>query len=508
MTRRRRKVRRNLWLLFAAALCIRLLFVAAVLEAQAPPELRRMNGDSREYLRLADHLATTGRYTPEDDVDLAVVSLVRTPAYPVVVAGFLKAESLLGLTPTVDQTGWHWARTGPGGEWALGGLFVLQAVGDALLCVLAALIAMRLWRRPIAGYVAGGLMALCPTGWGLSAVVLTDGWFALFVGVSAWLTLRAARSPRRGPALLAGVSWLTAALTKPTLLFWPLALPLFWWLSTEAEPASAGGEQPTIPRPLKRARPHNWRSRTLANLAICWLILVSGLLAWCSYNWQTKGVFTLSIVSERNLRFMYGPKIEVWDKLGRDAPQEVIQERYYDMGHQDLRWIAEPGMTPAEFVRRQREYIGLLLPLRPDLMARLYLRNLESNLVGSWDIFVNQLPPKNGEPIDVGGMGTGGRFTPLARGIFGPFFVAEGFKPLRWLLAALAVFAPIVALLRRRRLGPVLAIWLLCLYLLLTAATTGGQGSRILYPAYAPATALLAGWATLVRPRNQLPSRE
>jgi hypothetical protein len=240
--------------------------------------------------------------------------------------------------------------------------------------------------------------------------------------------------------------------------------------------------------------------RSLGRLAVCVGLLVATVVGWASYNGVKHGVFAYSIIGERNLRFMFGPRVETEATLGRKPPSDIVMRRYFELGHQDLRWLAEPGMTVAEYVRRQREYVGLMIDGRETLVAKRYLNHLESNLTDGWDILVNQLPPRSGEPIEIGGMGTGGTWTPLARTLMGGFFVAESHRPLRWTLVALAVTAPAVGLLRRsRRLTrESLALWIICLYFLLTAATTGGQGSRILYPAFAPAAVLLSGWLTLL----------
>lgn len=479
----RRVLRRDLMVIFVLALAIRLLYVAAVLEAQDAPELRRFNGDSKEYLRLGEQLATHGSYTADDDVYLQVIGLVRTPLYPAIVAAALKLESFAGLTPTPDTTDWHISRIGPGGKAALAGLFLVQAFCDALLAVLAAKIAWHLWRRRWSALVAGAFMAFCPTGWGLSAVVLTDGLFAFFVGLALWLTLRAARRRSWPTTLAAGAVWSLAILAKPTLTFFPFALPIIWWLA---------------------ARPrHSWRTtfqwRVLAQPIICILMLAGTTLAWTLHNKHTADVFAFSIVKERNLRFMFGPNVEVRAATGSE-PRALVRERYYTLGHQDRRWLAEPDMTPAEFVRRQREYIQLVIEQFPGLMARQYVHQLETNIVGHWDILINQLPPRDkAEPLEIGGMGAGGEWTPLARRIFGPFFKLDATKIIRWTCFALAVLAPLIPALgrNRRALRLALAIWLVALYFLLTSATTHSQGSRILYPAYAPAAVLIAGWGTL-----------
>ena len=500
MRSRRQRLRRGLALVFLLALAIRLLFAAAVLEAHEVTELRRLNGDSREYLRLGAHLAATGRYTAEEDVELRVISLVRTPLYPAVVASVLKVESLLGLAeaPTIRDAD---PTPTAGTKWGFGGLFVLQAVGDALLCVLTGLVAWHLWRRVFVAWLGAAMMAVVPTGWGLSAVILTDGLFALLATLALWLTLQAARGGSYQQAVGAGLVWVLSALAKPTLLMWPILLPVVWWLvrSSGRRDGSRGSEDRQTGSATSVAA-----SRTLLRFGLCWSILVAGLLGWCGYNYASKNVFTYSIVAERNVRFMYGPVVEMWHKYDERPPEGQVRERYSAMGHQEVRWYGEPGMTVAEYVRRQREYIGLMLPLRPDVLARLYGENLIANLEGSWDILVNQLPPRSGEPVEIGGMGTGGRATPVARTIFWPIFWLTAQPAVRWPLIGLALLAPLVVIRNCRRRGPVLAVWLFAMFILLTAATTSGQGSRILYPAYPSAMALLSGWLPRRRRRASL----
>ena len=447
-----------LLVIVAVALALRVAFVVAVLSTHGAADLLRLNGDTVEYHKLAAGLAGTGRYGA-GGVEMNVIGLVRVPLYPLLYAALLKTV---------------------GGKAAIGGLFLLQAAGDALLAGLAGLLAWRLWQNRTAALLAAGLLALDATGVGLSAAVLTDGPFALLVCGGVLLLLRAARTNRPWPAAACGLTLAAATLTKPTPLLLPLVLPPLWWLA-------AGGSDV------------KWQV-SLRNLALCLALFVLPVAAWAVRNKVQTNVLAVSTVTDRNLRFMIGPEAEMRSAAnGGRVAGELVWERYRQLAHADAAWLDQPGMTAAEFVRLQREYNGLLLRSFPAAAVRVYLADLEINVVGHWDILFRQLPVAGTAGVDREGFAPATGYAKAVRAALWPLFAAGEVKLLRWAFVALMLLAVAAAWAGKsphRR--PASVVGLVVLYLVLTAATTHSQGSRILYPAHAPVVALACGLPGLV----------
>ncbi len=449
-------------IVFVVALALRLLFVLGTVQGGTAAEFRRVNGDAQEYLRLAEHAAEVGRYTPEA-IDPRIVSVVRTPAYPMLIWGLTELRQAAwpavdGFEPEPNRDG-HPLTTR--GIYVV--LFFVQAVGGATLAAAAALLAQLIWRSNAAAWAAGLLVACNPTGWGLAAATLTDGPFGVLVGLGLFAPVHAARSAKWWPAVVAGVFWSLAALVKPTILLLPPGLVVIWLLA-------------------RRGRGRPWRV-ALPRMAICVGIFLATILGWSAWNHHRAGIFAFSTVSERNLRFMFGPQVEMRGVLGRRPTRTETRDRYYALGHQDLRWVAEPGMTPHEFTRRQREYVHLLFDQFPGGFLQLYPKHLEQNIIGSWDVRDRQLPPDRQE------LGT-----KVARLLTWPAFEVEAWKPLRWGLLVAAAGAVVIS----RRRGVAVAVLLVVCYFVALSGTTHSQGSRILFPAFMPQAVLAAGWVALL----------
>ena len=491
---------------FVAALLIRVAFVGATLASNTPSDVRGFNGDTLEYLWLAEGWRQRGGYVPPDDpanaqsLKARSVSLVRTPLYPAMVAGALAIENAVGLRPEGYDDAGDKPRVsrGPGGLFAYGLLFGVQELMDAALAALAALLAGRLWRSPVAAAVAGGAMAVSPSGWSGAAVLLTDHPFAFLSGAALWLTIKAARpsTPRRGllSAALAGVLWALAILMKPTLLFWPIALPIVWLVAR-------GPRLVSLPR----------GGAEWGRLALVVLPLVLTIVGWVAHNKAVHGVTAFSAVPERNLMMMIAPVVELRAEEaagGAPATRDRIRDLYEEVKDINGEFLADPDATVASVVQRRRDYASERIAPHKRIAAGVYVDNLVENVLSGWTSFDRQLPSRTramrrtGVDVPMGESAPAGEprtlLTRLARVAFWPATFLEDLWPVRLLIWLAGLGGFVLALFRRDARGPALACAAFIAYLLLTGATTYGQGSRILYPAFAPLYALAAGLLTLV----------
>lgn len=152
---------------------------------------------------------------------------------------------------------------------------------------------------------------------------------------------------------------------------------------------------------------------------------------------------------------------------------------------------------------------GEILKPFPWIVLRVYLSNLESNIVGRWDIFERQLPPPDTRDTSDQWLarytdGSPPAASRVLRLLFLPLFEIERAKPLRWVVLALAISASGLAAAqclsqrlakdppaRSKRWGALLGLATWSAYLILLAGTTAHQGSRILCPIH-PALVVLA----------------
>ena len=210
-------------------------------------------------------------------------------------------------------------------------------------------------------------------------------------------------------------------------------------------------------------------------------------------------MLAVSTVTDRNLRFMIGPEVEVRAAVGKKATPDLVSRRYFELAHEDDRWLNQPDMTAAEFVRLQREYVRLLLRNFPGLVFGQLVKGVEPNVVGHWDVLFRQLPVAGTPAVTRERFAVATGYAAAVRGLLRPLFVVDGIKLLCWAFVALALLVPAVAWARRRRpAGPATAVLLVVVYLVLTAATTHSQGSRILYPAHALVVAPAVGLPSVI----------
>jgi hypothetical protein len=114
------------------------------------------------------------------------------------------------------------------GDLDYGYVQVLQALVDAAMVFLIFGIAMRLYARPAAGYVAAGLYAVFPPAAHLATIPHLDAWAGILTILMTYLFVRVMQAPRRvGMWLVAlGVAAGMGAYFRPGLLLIPAALAI------------------------------------------------------------------------------------------------------------------------------------------------------------------------------------------------------------------------------------------------------------------------------------------
>jgi hypothetical protein len=417
-----------IWLsaIFVVAIGLRIAFAASVRHQLDDDHIIALNADQKEYLQLADNIATTGQYT-DKFIRSHNRGLVRTPGYPT----FLAIIKKLG-----------------GG---FGAIFYTQAVIGSFIPVLVTLLAMRVLQNRALAIVAGFIAALSAPGIASSGIILVDLLFAtLFVAgfTAMWFGIA------RGRIILcaiAGVAFAAAALVKPTLLLWPVALPVVFWCITRA----------------------NAQKLRLASMALIILLPASSMLAWCYRNYRVENIFILSSVSARNLRCMVAPVVEEWAKRGRYPSKKEVDRNYQRLGELHLAYLHSSGRSAAGLYRLQQTSAMEIFRANPGKTLSVYLIFVRQQFIEPWNSLKEQLPKGGILRSFVRAMDRAGSSKPFG-------FIWPILGTITILSAAIA--RPRVSAEHRGDIFAALALWITYAYFVLLAGTTTGQGSRILYP--------------------------
>lgn len=204
--------------------------------------------DQVGYQRLAHVLATTGKFTRYPDVQPFVPETIRTPLYPLFVAGVyrLARESHLAVA-------------------------AVQALLFGGLTLVVFALARRIASERVA-LAAAAATALFPPFPYYGALVLTEFLSTLLVTAGMWAAVRAVQTDRRSAYALAGLFIGLATLTRPTYALLPVALAGFAGVAAAWRGA------------WRRVLPWGW---TFVTLAIV-------LTPWFAYNYTYVHRITLS----------------------------------------------------------------------------------------------------------------------------------------------------------------------------------------------------------------------
>ena len=156
--------------------------------------------DQVGYQRLGHVLATTGMFTRTPDAQPFVPETIRTPGYPLFVAGVYRLA---------------------------GESHAAVAAAQAVLFALLTLVVFALTARLATGRVAvaaAAFTAVFPPIPYYGALVLTEVLCTVIVTLGIWTALRAVQNDRLGDYILTGVLIGLATLTRPTFVLFPIAL--------------------------------------------------------------------------------------------------------------------------------------------------------------------------------------------------------------------------------------------------------------------------------------------
>jgi hypothetical protein len=237
--------RRSLWIVCAVAAAHGLFFIW-----YQSPDWATAWSDQDGYRRLGQVLATTGTFTRFPDAPSFVPEVIRTPAYPLLVAAIYHVFGVGQIPVALVQTG----------------LFIG-------ICLLTYSAARRIVSEHTAWWAAL-VTALYPPIPYFGALVMTEVWTTLLFTVAMWLVLRGLNDRGMGHFALLGVVTGITALSRPAFVLFPIVLA---GVGLVALPLLRAGARPAV--------------RQWATMLVAFAIT---MLPWFAYNYATLGVFTLS----------------------------------------------------------------------------------------------------------------------------------------------------------------------------------------------------------------------
>jgi 4-amino-4-deoxy-L-arabinose transferase-like glycosyltransferase len=220
------------------------------------PDWRTQWSDQDGYRRLAEVLATTGKFTRFPEAPQFVPEVLRTPAYPLFVAVIYKVAGPRQLPVVLVQTA----------------LF-------AATCLLVFAIARRMAPESTALAAAGATALFSPLPY-FGALVMTELWTTFVLTVAIWIAVRALHSGRMTSYAALGVILGVTALSRPIYVLFPFAL------------VAVGLVVPFVSRrdvvePMDRRPSFGHWAVLLGAFAVT-------MLPWFMYNYVNVGRFTIS----------------------------------------------------------------------------------------------------------------------------------------------------------------------------------------------------------------------
>jgi 4-amino-4-deoxy-L-arabinose transferase-like glycosyltransferase len=404
--------------------------VGELLREKTPQDIQQFSSDSTEYLALAHQIAQTGRYVSPEKRYLRYWGLIRTPGYPVFCALF-------------DRLGWSPA-----------GILRTQALLGGGMTLLVYWLGRSMLGSRWLGMIAGVCSALSPTGLQVVQPLLTDLLFAaIFLAGFTCFCAGIVRHKRRW-LLVAALLFVAAVLTKPTLLFWPLCVPVIWIV------LARGYRRPVRP---------TWVLTFV-------LIQTAGMGAWCLRNYAAEGTFSFCAIDGWNLRYWVAPIVREWQRKGKYPKQSLIANDRHAASVREGEMLTS-GMPPARIAHELRMESLQIFRRSPWLTFRVYLDNIvdQLGLTRSFDRYdrdeLNDSPARRIliflDALTYP-MWTAWLFLGLGAGaLVAPLTVPRSLRDDQW----------------RKNFAFVIVLAVVYLSFMLMAGTTNHQGPRILYPA-------------------------
>jgi 4-amino-4-deoxy-L-arabinose transferase-like glycosyltransferase len=218
------------------------------------PDWRTQWSDQDGYRKLAEVLATTGKFTRYPEATPFVPEVLRTPAYPLFLATIYKVVGP-GQLPVV----------------------LVQTALFAAICLLVFAIARRVAPESTAVAAAAATALFSPLPY-FGALVMTEVWTTFVFTVAIWIAVCAVQSRRVALFAALGVMLGVAALSRPIYVLFPFALAAVGCLVV-----------PAVSRPddVKRTPRFGQWAVLLGAFAVT-------MLPWFTYNYVNLGKFTIS----------------------------------------------------------------------------------------------------------------------------------------------------------------------------------------------------------------------
>ena len=334
-------------LLFFLALFLRLFygyfvlanFAKLTLQEQNSFEIGYYTSDSPGYLEPARNLLE-GNF-------VGAVSLARPIGYPVLLA-------IAGLDATV--------------------IIIIQALLLSVIPICTFLIVLLCTGNSPAGFAAGLISCISPTGVALGALIMSD---ALFSVLFSMLFIALAYGANRGSlqliffsAFLSGI----AILVKPVLIFWPGVSIVIYYLFIRGERGlgtAVGG--------LYKYKKY-WKEPL-----ILFLVPLSICITWAGVNYSYNGFFTVSTIGSDTIRIYLATKVEAWENTGKrpsgkfiGAKQKILRDRLAKL----------PNGERQQIVYEETLAIIKKYPART---IKVLLENAIGNYLRGWNLFRYQL---------------------------------------------------------------------------------------------------------------------
>jgi 4-amino-4-deoxy-L-arabinose transferase-like glycosyltransferase len=220
------------------------------------PDWRTQWSDQDGYRRLAETLATSGKFTRFPDAQPFVPEVLRTPAYPLFLATIYKVFGP-GQLPVV----------------------LAQTVLFAATCLLVFAIARRLAPESMAVAAAAATALFSPLPY-FGALVMTELWTTFVFTVAIWIALRALQSGRVMLFAAGGVMLGVAALSRPIYVLFPFALAAVGCL--------------VIPLVSRRDVDRGNGRPQFGHWVILLAAFAVTMLPWFTYNYLNLGRLTIS----------------------------------------------------------------------------------------------------------------------------------------------------------------------------------------------------------------------